>query len=142
MAKKKQLAGKKTKLAKLPLTQVLAGQTEEPSPWGPSPYPLTPLLAPPLPALPPVPDQAAARQLPFSWEEAQEGAAGPLAGAYLHLVQELAALRSQLQPGAAPGPASSAGTLPPQVPPPPQMLGALRLARKGLQDLHRLLSTP
>jgi hypothetical protein len=141
MAKKKQLAGKKTKLAKLPLTQVLAGQAEEASPWGPPADPLAALapLAPPA-----APEQPAARQLPFSWEEAQEGAAGPLAAAYLHLVRELAALRSQLQPGAARGTGgggSNPGSLPPQVPPPRQILGALRLARAGLQDLHRLLST-
>ncbi len=141
MAKKKQLAGKKTKLAKLPLTQVLAGQAEEASPWGPPAAPLA-ALAPLAPLAPPAaPEQPAARQLPFSWEEAQEGAAGPLAAAYLHLVQELAALRSQLQPGAARGTGSNPGSLPPQVPPPRQILGALRLARTGLQDLHRLLST-
>ena len=147
MAKKKQLAGKKTKLAKLPLTQVLAGQAEEASPWGPSPDPLSDPLAPapfaslpPLPPHPAAPEQPAARQLPFSWEEAQEGAAGPLAAAYLHLVRELAALRSHLLPGAAGGTGSLPGSLPPQVPPPRQILGALRLAREGLQDLHRLLS--
>lgn len=33
MAKKKQLAGKQTKLAKLPLTRVLARQTEETAAW-------------------------------------------------------------------------------------------------------------
>jgi hypothetical protein len=119
MAKKKQLAGKKTKLAKLPLTQALANQTEEPAPWGPPPV--------------------APRQLPLTWEEAQEGAAGPWAALYLHLVQELAALRTQLQPAAARAPGRHPHSLPSQVPALPQILGALRLAREGLQDLHQLL---
>jgi hypothetical protein len=128
MAKKKQLAGKKTKLAKLPLTKALANQTEEPAPWG------RPSVALPVP--PPV----AARQLPFTWEEAQEGVAGPLAALYLHLVRELATLRSRLQPAAARAPASHQNFLPPQVPRTPQILGALRLAREGLRDLLQLLT--
>jgi hypothetical protein len=128
MAKKKQLAGKKTKLAKLPLTQALANQTEEPAPWGPPPVarPVVPSVAP--------------RQLPFTWEEAQKGVAGPLAALYLHLVRELAALSSRLQPAVARAPDSHQNSLPPQVPPPPQILGALRLAREGLRDLRHLLT--
>ena len=128
MAKKTQLAGKKTKLAKLPLTKALANQTEEPAPWGPPPVGL--------PVSPPV----APRQLPFTWEEAQEGIAGPLAELYLHLVRELAALRSRLHPAAARAPGRHENSLPPQVPSSPQILGALRLARKGLRDLHQLLT--
>jgi hypothetical protein len=116
MAKKKQLAGKKTKLAKLPLTQALAGQTEEPAPWGPPPGP------------PPV----AARQLPWTPEEA--------AAVYLQLVQELTALKSQLQPGSARVPPPPPGLAPLQMPPPHQIIGVLRQAREGLQDLQRLLS--
>jgi len=139
MAKKKQLAGKKTKLAKLPLTRVLAGQAE-----GPTLSPLSPPLPPLPPLLPPEPplflQPAAAPQLSFTWEEAREGAAGPLAAVYLHLVQELAALKSRLQSAAANEAGSRHGSLPPQVPRPPQILGALRLARKDLLDLHRLLS--
>jgi len=121
MAKKKQLAGKKTKLAKLPLTQVLAGQAEEPAPWGPP---------------------SGAHQLPLARGEAREGAAGPLAVIYLDLVQELSALKSQLQPGAARDGGRGRSNLPPQVPPRPQILGALRLARKDLKDLHQQLSRP
>ena len=39
MAKKKQFAGKKTKLAKLPLTQALASQVEGGAPFAPPPLP-------------------------------------------------------------------------------------------------------
>jgi hypothetical protein len=122
MAKKKQLAGKKTKLAKLPLTQVLAGRVEEPASWGSSSGP------------PPV----ASRPSPG----AREGAGESLMAAYLQLVQELTALRSQLHPGAAGVPGASRGLLPSPATPPTRIIGALRQAREGLQDLHRLLSRP
>lgn len=122
MAKKKQLAGKKTRLARLPLTQVLAGRTEDTAPWGP----------PPPPAL------SGPRPLPPSWERAAEGSAGPLAATYLYLFQELAALRSQLRPAAV-GPPENA-VLPPYLPDPYLLNLALKQARKGLQDLYRLLS--
>jgi hypothetical protein len=129
MAKKKQLAGKKTKLAKLPLTQVLASQGEEIAPRG------MPLDTPHLPAL----------GVPFSREGAGEGggqgAAGPLAEVYLHLVKELAALKSQLQPAAA-TPAGWLQSLPSQAPAPHRIRLVLRQVREGLQDLHRLLSRP
>lgn len=122
MAKKKQLAGKKTRLARLPLTQVLASQTEDSAPWGP---PLPPALS-------------GSRQLSPPREKAAEGGAGPLAATYLYLCQELAALRSQLQPAAA-GPPENA-VLPPLLPDPHRINLALKQARKGLQDLYRLLS--
>jgi hypothetical protein len=129
MAKKKQLAGKKTKLAKLPLTQVLASQGEEIAPWG------LPLETPP----------PAAPGAPLSQEGAGEGggegAAGPLGEVYLHLVQELAALKSQLQPAAA-TPAGWRQSLPSQAPAPHRLRLVLRQVREGLQDLHRLLSRP
>ncbi len=117
MAKKKQLAGKKTKLAKLPLTRALAGHAEEASPWGPSPAP-----APSAPQT-----------------LAPEPTNGPLAAAYLELVHELASLRSQLGPDALP---FSEPTLsqPSSLTEPLRLRRVLRLARKGLQDLHRLLS--
>ena len=123
MAKKKQLAGKKTKLAKLPLTQALASQGEEIAPWG----------------LPFDTPQPPAPGVPFSREGAGEGGAGPLAEVYLHLVQELAALQSQLQPAAA-TPAGWRQSLPSQAPAPHRLRPVLRQVRKGLQDLHRLLS--
>ena len=129
MAKKKQLAGKKTKLAKLPLTQVLASQGEEIAPWG----------------LPLDTSHRAAPGVPFSREGAGEGggegAAGPLAEVYLHLVQELAALQSQLQPPAA-TPTDWRQSLPSQAPAPHRLRLVLRQVREGLQDLHRLLSRP
>ena len=125
MAKKKQLAGKKTKLAKLPLTQVLASQGGELTPRG------LPLDTP----QPPAPG------VPFSRKGAGEGAAGPLAEVYLHLVQDLAALQSQLQPPAA-TPTDWRQSLPSQAPAPHRLRPVLRQVREGLQDLHRLLSRP
>jgi hypothetical protein len=127
MAKKKQLAGKKTKLAKLPLTQALAQQAEEGAPWGPSE-----------PQAPPEPES---RQLPLSWTQAEKGAAGPLAAAYLQVIEDLTSLQADL-----PAPASEAAAWNPEIPmpatiPPPQRLElALRQARSDLRDLHRFLS--
>jgi hypothetical protein len=124
MAKKKQLAGKKTKLAKLPLTQVLAQQVGEAAPWGP----------------PPAPPEPEPRQLPLTWEQAEEGAAGPLASAYLQVVQELAALLAELPRP----PGKPAWTpevpLPATIPPTLRLKQALRQARKDLGDLERFLS--
>jgi len=125
MAKKKQLAGKKTKLAKLPLTQVLASQGEELAPRG------LPVDTPP----PPAPGA------PFPRGGAGEGGVGPLAEVYLHLVQDLAALQSQLQPPAA-TPTDWRQSLPSQAPAPHRLRPVLRQVREGLQDLHRLLSRP
>jgi hypothetical protein len=117
MAKKKQLAGKKTKLAKLPLTQVLASQAEEAASGGP------PLAS------------------PGPWGAPDRALEEPtaLAAAYLKLVQELKALRSRLGPDrdllfSEPAPFT------PPLAEPSQIRRVLRLARKGLQDLHRLLS--
>jgi hypothetical protein len=126
MAKKKQLAGKKTKLAKLPLTRVLASQAEEMAPWGsPSSFP---------------PDSG--RQLPLTWDQVEAGTAGSLARVYLHLVQELTDLRDRLQPAAARPFRSRPENLPAGVPPDREILRVLRQARGGLQDLHRFLSQP
>lgn len=127
MAKKKQLAGKKTKLAELPLTRVLSRQVEEEAaPWGPT-----------LPAGPP---EAAARQISLTWEELEEGIAGLLSAAYLKIIQELADLQAALPPPAGeaalpPDPASPA-TLPPL----PQLKQSLRQAREDLRHLQHLLS--
>jgi len=115
MAKKKQLAGKQTKLAKLPLTRALAGQAAETALQGP--VPVTP--APRTP-------------------EAPGPAATPLTATYLELVQELTALRFQLGPdGVLPFPEIASLTVPRAQP--LQVRRALGLARKSLQDLHRLL---
>jgi hypothetical protein len=116
MAKKKQLAGKQTKLAKLPLTRALAGEPADAVPQEAAP-------AAPAPRLP----------------EAPGPSATPLGAAYLELVQELTALRSQLGPdGVLPFPEIASLTLPRAQP--LQLRRALRHAQKGLQDLHRLLN--
>jgi hypothetical protein len=66
MAKKKQLAGKSTKLAKLPLTQALARRAEEKELQGRAP--LTDISS-----------------------SQGDRASGPLAAVYLYLLQELTA---------------------------------------------------
>jgi hypothetical protein len=122
MAKKKQFAGKKTKLAKLPLTQALAGQTEGGAPFTPPP------------AL------ALFTQLPLTWEEVSAGRGGPLAAAFLSLVEELGELKSELHSNPRPAAVNHRIYLPDQVPPPAQIRHALHQARQSLQDLQRRLS--
>ncbi len=128
MAKKKQLAGKETKLAKLPLTRVLAGQAAEEAtaPWGP-------------PALPPSPETES-RQLPLTWEQVGEGAAGPLAAAYLGVLEELAALQAEFPPTPGGTALNSPPPLPASLPSSHHLEQALRQAFKELQNLERLLS--
>jgi len=71
MAKKQQFAGKKTKLAKLHLTLVLARQTDEPSAyWNPEP----------------VSDLGAGKQ-PLSQERLEKDASHPLAVTYFQLIR-------------------------------------------------------
>jgi hypothetical protein len=123
MAKKKQFAGKKTKLAKLPLTQALAGQSEGEAPFTPPP-----------PAI------ALFTQLPLTWEEVSAGRGGPLAAAFLSLVEELDELKSELQSTLGPAAVNQRIYLPDQVPPPAQIRHALHQARQSLQDLQRRLS--
>ncbi len=122
MAKKKQLAGKETKLAKLPLTQALAHQNQEPARPGPPEPP--PLLKPQVaaPAVEPGKEQAAR-----------------FAAAYFHLIKELAALRSELQPAGA-NLAFAPAPLPTRLPEPNRIREALVQAQKGLQDLHQFLA--
>ncbi len=125
MAKKKQFAGKKTKLAKLPLTQALTSQAEA--------------EAASLRSVPPA--LSLFSQSPLTWDEVGAGRGGPLAGAFLFLVRELADLKSALR--AAPGPAANhLGYLPPRVPAPAVLMEALSQARQGLWDLKSLLSRP
>jgi hypothetical protein len=124
MAKKKQFAGKKTKLAELPLTRVLEQKAGEETAWEEL--------------------QTSAgtgsRQLLLSLERSGEEEAGPLASTYLQVLEELTVLQADLAPGAASA-AAVPEPLPRPVSPPPQNLKqALHQARKGLQDLHRLLS--
>jgi hypothetical protein len=124
MAKKKQFAGKETKLARLPLTQALTSQAEGAATMSPPPPRSLSLFI----------------QAPLTWDEVGAGRGGPLATAFLFLVRELAELRSALQ--ASPG---SAGAnyhhyLPDRVPQPPGIKEALRQARQSLRDLQGQLS--
>ena len=120
MAKKKQLAGKETKLAKLPLTRALTGQEPEPT-WQPA----SPAAAP-LPASAPPAERPAVA--------AQSG----LAATYLYLLQELTDLKTQLHPALTPP--DPAEDSPWQALDPLLMELALWRARQSLRDLQSLLS--
>ncbi len=126
MAKKKQFAGKKTKLAGLPLTQALASQAEGGT--------ILSSASPPSPSL--------FTQTPLTWDEVSAGRGGPLAGAFLFLVRELTDLKSALQSSRGPVVANPRMYLPGRVPQLPQIMQALRQARASLQDLQGLLSHP
>jgi hypothetical protein len=124
MAKKKHFAGKKTKLARLPLTQALANQAEEEAPS----------RRPPAPALSWLP------QASLTWDEVSDGRAGPPAAAFYSLVRELAELKSGLHSAVDPPAGNHRAFLPDRVPRPPEIMHALRQARQSLLDLQRLLS--
>ena len=126
MAKKKQFAGKKTKLAKLPLTQALASQAEDMSPEGPSP---SLALSGPSRLHPP-------------WDEAGAGPRDPLTAVFLFLVRELADLQSQLQSDQEPATVNLRTLLPARVPQPSRLAQALRQAQQSLLDVQSLLSPP
>jgi hypothetical protein len=126
MAKKKQFAGKKTKLARLPLTQALANQLE----GGASGSPL------------PTSSLALSTQLPLTWEEIEVGRGEPLMTAFISLVRELAELQAELRAPLG-SPAVNLRTfLPDRLPPQPQVRRALHQARQSLLDLQSLLSHP
>ncbi len=127
MAKKKQLAGKKTKLAELPLTRALTGQDPDVS------LDSTP------PALSP---GAVTPASDLTRESRTEQADSPLVATYLYLVQELTELQGELNYPLKAGPYP--GTVPPPRPPqldPLLMELALWRARQGLRDLQHLLSS-
>ena len=126
MAKKKQFAGKKTKLAKLPLTQALASQVEGGAPSATSS----------------TPPQSPIRRLPLTWDEVFVGRGEPSAAVFLFLVRELADLTSQLQPNSNPSLVNHRIFLPLQVPGYSHLVHALREARESLRDLQDLLSHP
>ena len=126
MAKKKQFAGKETKLARLPLTQVLASQAEGGAVLSPAPTPSLSLFS----------------QLPRTWDEVRAGRGGPLVAAFLSLVRELADLKWELQSSPGPSPVNHRAFLPDRVPPQPQIMQALRQAWQSLQDLKSRLSHP
>jgi hypothetical protein len=123
MAKKKQLAGKTTKLAKLPLTQALAGQTEEPGASGMG-----------------AGASVETRQLPLTPGRSPEDAQGPLAALYLALCQELTTLKSQLAPEAEREPGLPPPAVAVKATVSPRIRQTLRQAREDLRDLHQLLS--
>jgi hypothetical protein len=122
MAKKKQFAGKETKLARLPLTQALTSQADGGATW-PS-RPSLSLLAPE----------------PLTWDEVSAGRGGTLAAAFLFLVRELTDLRLAVQSSPEPPEANHLIYLPDRVPQPPGIMQALRQARESLQELQSQLS--
>jgi len=126
MAKKKQFAGKKTKLARLPLTQALASQAEGGASLSPAPSPSLSLFS----------------QLPRTWDEVRAGRGGPLVAAFLSLVRELADLKWELQSSLGPPAVNHRAFLPDRIPPHPRIMQALRQARQSLQDLKSRLSHP
>jgi hypothetical protein len=126
MAKKKQFAGKKTKLARLPLTQALTSQAEGEA-----------TVARPAP-----PALSLFTQRPRTWDEVNAGRGGPLAAAFLFLVRELANLRSALQLSPGPAAANHHFYLPDRVPPPSGLMQALRQVRQSLVELQNFLSHP
>jgi hypothetical protein len=123
MSKKKQLDGKKTKLAKLPLTEALSRQMEEPAKnW--------PAVAP----------EVKNAQPTFSWESLEEGAAGLLAAAYALVVQDLLSLKNEV-PWASEEVLASVQIVPTTNLPAHQVKEALRQAKAELSDLYRILSS-
>ena len=126
MAKKKQFAGKKTKLARLPLTQALTSQAESGAALSPTPRPSLSLFT----------------QAPLTWDQVSAGRGGPLAAVFLFLVRELADLKLALQPSPGPAAANYRIYLPGRVPQTPGIMQALRQARQSLRDLQSLLSHP
>lgn len=123
MSKKKQLAGKKTKLANLPLTAALSRQIEGSGDGG----------------RPPAASETGLPQLPLSWESLEEGAAGLLNAAYVLVVRDLLRLTAEFPWTASEGlvlkELSSQTALPAQ-----EVKQALRQAKEELSDLYRLLS--
>ncbi len=122
MSKKKQLDGKKTKLAKLPLTEALSRQMEEP-------VNNSPVAVPELKSAQPT----------FSWESLEEGAAGLLAAAYALVVQDLLSLKNEV-PWASEEVLTSVEVVPTTTLPAHQVKQALRQAKEELSELYRILS--
>ncbi|MFW6126856.1 MAG: hypothetical protein ACOC6K_01445 [Thermodesulfobacteriota bacterium] len=123
MSKKKQFSGKKTKLAKLPLTEALSRQMQEPvaiSPATPAP-------------------EVVNQQPAFSWESLEEGAAGLLTAAYCLVVQDLLSLKNEI-PWTGEAGLAADDILPKSTLPAPQVKQALRQAKEDLSDLYRMLS--
>jgi hypothetical protein len=122
MANKKQLAGKKTKLAKLPLTRALTGQEPEAAERHGSEE----LAAVPLSTSPA--------------ERVTEAAPSPLAEVYLYLVQELTDLHVCLSRRRNPAHSPEQDAPPWQLPDPLLIELALWRAQQGLRELQTFLS--
>ncbi|MEW6657472.1 MAG: hypothetical protein AB1424_02305 [Thermodesulfobacteriota bacterium] len=124
MAKKKQFAGKKTKLAELPLTRALEQKAgEEEAAW----EDLQTSAG------------TSARQLFLSLERTAAESSRTLTAAYQQIMQELMILQADLEPQTGGSPFAPA-PLPPAILPSARTLKrALLQARASLQDLHRLL---
>lgn len=120
MAKKKQFAGKKTKLAKLPLTQVLTNQGGETAPWG---------------QLRGVPAPGAHRPEPPG------GTAGSLVSLYLDLIQDLTVLRSHFSSHGDERPVLTQKIPLLRDPKPHRLHQVLRSARESLLELYHYLSS-
>ncbi|MFZ2087078.1 MAG: hypothetical protein WAU47_00760 [Desulfobaccales bacterium] len=123
MSKKKQLSGKKTKLAKLPLTEALSRQMEDPG--HETPAAVVPKVEFSQPA--------------FSWESLEAGAAGLLTAAYVLVFHDLMSLKSEV-PWTSEENFPSADIQPTSPLPAHQVKQALRQAKEDLSDLARLLS--
>jgi len=124
MAKKKQFAGKKTKLAELPLTRALEQKAGDGAAW--EELQISAGTGP--------------RQLFLSLQKAAAEAFEPLAAAYHQVMQELTNLQADLGTKPASSPSAPDPLLPPGIPPTRTLKQALLQARESLQDLHRLLS--
>lgn len=124
MAKKKQFAGKKTKLAELPLTRALEQKAGEEAAW----EDLQTSAG------------TSARQLFLSLERTAAESSRNLTAAYQQIMQELLILQADLEPQTGASPFASAPLLPAILPPARTLKRALLQARASLQDLHRLLS--
>lgn len=122
MSKKKQFSGKKTKLAKLPLTEALSRQMTEPADDSPPDAP-----------------EIISQQQAFSWESLEEGAAGLLTAAYCLVVQDLLSLRNEV-PWASGAVLAAQDILPKSPLPASQVKQALRQTKEDLSDVYRILS--
>lgn len=122
MSKKKQLSGKTTKLAKLPLTEALSRHQEEPAGNCTAVVP-----------------EIANQQPTFSWEYLEEGAAGLLTAAYVLVIQDLLSLKNEV-PWTSVEVLSPGDILPKSPLPAHRIKQALRQTKEDLSDLHRLLS--
>jgi hypothetical protein len=126
MAKKKQFAGKKTKLAKLPLTQALVNLAAGEAPFAADPWP-APSLGPPR---------------PIPGDEINTRRKELLAAAFLFVVHELDELMTQLHANPESSRVSHRSGPPERLPRNSLMLHSLREAQQSLRDLRGLLSHP